>query len=130
MYSQQCSTTTVIFHIEYGREEAKSKKDIFHHWYDSCEWIVVSPDDASLLGGVCQGHPGFPLTGAGHPAYAHYAWHLCKGGADAGLPQWSSRGWGMQARHKGLMLWARQAMADGSEHRRYVTPEQRCGIEP
>jgi len=37
---------------------------------------------------------------------------------------------GMQARHKCLMFWARQAMLDGGEHRRYVTPEQRCGIEP
>jgi len=36
----------------------------------------------------------------------------------------------MQARHKYLMFWARQAMLDGSEHCRYVTTEQRCGIEP
>jgi hypothetical protein len=28
------------------------------------------------------------------------------------------------------MFWARQTILDGSEHRRYVTLEQRCGIEP
>jgi len=36
----------------------------------------------------------------------------------------------MQARHKCLMLWARQAMLDSSEPRRPVTPEHRWGIEP
>ena len=37
---------------------------------------------------------------------------------------------GMQARHKGCMLGARQAMVDSSEYRCYVTSEQRCSIEP
>ena len=37
---------------------------------------------------------------------------------------------GMQACHKCLMFWARQTMLNSNEHRRYVTPEQRCGIEP
>jgi hypothetical protein len=38
-------------------------------------------------------------------------------------------GW-MQAHHKGLMFWARQALLGGREHSRYVTPEQSGGIEP
>jgi hypothetical protein len=36
----------------------------------------------------------------------------------------------MQSRDECLMFRARQALLDGREHSRYVTPEQSCGIEP
>ena len=48
----------------------------------------------------------------------------CRNG-DPGL----GAGW-MQSRYKCLMVWARQALLGGSEHSRYVTPEQSGGIEP
>jgi hypothetical protein len=36
----------------------------------------------------------------------------------------------MQSRDECLMFWARQALLDGREHSRDVTPKQRSGIKP